>query len=437
MTNHINAFPGYEFVYFEKDKQYHNMFRGDDVGKGGFVYAVPGMYGNVATLDIISQHPNSIIALNYFGEYTPKYKELLDTRIAIKKGDFDTAKKMFDGRLEKYLQNKEDAAALSQALKIAINSFYGMTSAHYSNPCQNPRNQNNIVALRGALFMRTLLDEVRDRGFVVAHIKTDSIKIPDATPEIIQFCMDFAKKYSYQFEHESTYDKICLVNEAVFCSRYASQEKCIELYGYVPGDNKKHPGEWTATGTQFAVPYIFKSLFTREEIAFEDLCETKSVKSALYLDMNEALPDVSAEEKEYDKLMTKLCKLSPTDPAGDPIAKRIDELSPIIEKGHDYRFVGRVGLFCPIKSGFGGGVLYRESKTKGGAVSYAAVSGTSGYRWLESETVKDAGLEHHIDTSYFEKLKNEAEASIREYGVVEWFTSDKPYDKDDNEILPF
>ena len=52
--------------------------------------------------------------------------------------------------------------------------------------------------------MKTLQDEVVSKGFKVAHIKTDSIKIPDATPEIINFCMEFAKKYGYEFEHEVT-----------------------------------------------------------------------------------------------------------------------------------------------------------------------------------------------------------------------------------------
>ena len=50
--------------------------------------------------------------------------------------------------------------------------------------------------------------------------------------------------------------------------------------------------------TQFQIPYVFKKLFSKEEIVFEDICETKSVTSALYLDTNETLPDVSGYEKE-------------------------------------------------------------------------------------------------------------------------------------------
>lgn len=160
--------------------------------------------------------------------------------------------------------------------------MYGLTSASFDHPFRDNRNKDNIVAKRGALFMVNLKHEVQRRGFIVAHIKTDSIKIPDATPEIIRFVMDYGKQYGYNFEHEATYDRMCLVNDAVYIAKYK---------------DGKHAGEWTATGTQFQVPYVFKKLFSKEPIEFEDMCETKSVTSALYLDMNENLPDVSEAEK--------------------------------------------------------------------------------------------------------------------------------------------
>lgn len=155
-----------------------------------------------------------------------------------------------------------------------------------------------IVAKRGALFMVDLKHEVQKRGFTVAHIKTDSIKIPDATPEIIKFVMDFGKRYGYTFEHEATYDRMCLVNNAVYIAKYKDPDECVSMYGYAPGDNKKHKNNpWTATGKQFAVPYVFKTCFSREPVTINDMRETFSVKSALYLDMNEKLPDVSEYEK--------------------------------------------------------------------------------------------------------------------------------------------
>ena len=404
-TDLAETFPGYEFIPCGEDKKPHNMYRGTDLGFGGYVYAEPGIYKNVALLDVASLHPHSIIAMNCFGEYTQHFKDILDARMYIKHGDYDSARNMLGGKLAPYLNDESTAKDLAQALKIAINSVYGLTSASFDNPFRDIRNKNNIVALRGALFMRTLQDEVQSRGFTVAHIKTDSIKIPDATPEIIQFCMDFAKQYGYTFEHEATYGRMCLVNDAVYIAKYK---------------DGKHAGEWTATGTQFQVPYVFKSLFSKEEIKFEDLCETKEVKTALYLDMNENLPDVS----EWERL-ERLRKISgfewskkDTEFANRYSYLTDEQLDAEIAKGHNYRFIGKVGLFCPVKPGCGGGVLLAQRGDK-----YYAATGSSGYRWLESEVVKNLNKEDDIDISYYESLAQAAIETISQYGDFNEFAN--------------
>lgn len=383
----INSFPGYEFVRFGADGKSHNMYRGTDVGFGGYIISNPGIYGNVALLDVSSLHPNSIRAMNCFGEYTKNFTDILDARVAIKHRDFDSARKMLDGRLEPYLKDESKAKDLAQALKIAINSVYGLTAANFDNPFRDSRNVNNIVALRGALFMRTLQDEVESRGFRIVAIKTDSIKIADASREIVEFCMDFAKKYGYAFEHEATYDRMCQINDADYIARYKDADWCKMTYGYIPGDNEKHAGQWTATGKQFQVPYVFKTLFSKEPIVFEDLCETKEVKTALYLDMNENLP----------------------------------------EGEHEYHFVGKVGSFCPIKPGCGGGELLREGKDKEGNVKFSSATGAKDYRWLEAELVKASGYEDIIDPTYHRSLVDGAVSVISSYGDFEWFVSDDPY----------
>jgi len=389
-------FPGYKF---ECGK---STYRGEEVGEGGYVYSEPGIYGNVALLDIASMHPSSIVAENLFGdEYTQRFKEILDARIAIKHKDFDKARKMLGGKLEKYLTDEEAASDLAQALKIAINSVYGLTSASFENPFRDPRNKDNIVAKRGALFMINLKHEVQEHGFTVAHIKTDSIKIPDATPEIIQFVMDFGKRYGYTFEHEATYDRMCLVNDAVYIAKYK---------------DGKHAGEWTATGTQFAVPYVFKKLFSKEEITFDDMCETKSVNTALYLDMNEELPDVAEHEKAFAKVESNYKKGLLSDTTFETTCQ---ELKDRIMEGHNYRFVGKVGQFCPIKEGYGGGLLMREKDGK-----YYAATGSKWYRWLEAEMVKELGKQADIDEQYYISMVDEAVVTISKYGDFERFVSE-------------
>lgn len=399
-------FPGY---IYEAGK---SIYRDEEVGEGGYVYSEPGMYGNVALLDVASMHPSSIIAEQLFGpEYTKRFQEIRDGRIvvkhiaaALKKIDELTesngpaeqireledkvaelkreAEKMLNGALVRYLDDKASLDNLAQALKIAINSVYGLTAANFENAFRDPRNKDNIVAKRGALFMINLKHNVQKMGYKVAHIKTDSIKIPDATPEIIQFVMDYGKQYGYTFEHEATYDRMCLVNDAVYIAKYK---------------DGKHAGEWTATGTQFQVPYVFKKLFSKEPIEFDDMCETKSVSTALYLDMNEGLPD------------------------GE----------------HANVFVGRVGQFCPIKQGCGGGELLREGKDKDGNVKYSAATGSKGYRWLESEMVKSLGKEADIDREYYNSMVDAAYETISEYGNFEWFVSEDPYVSEKRDTAPW
>ena len=399
-------FPGYKY---ENGK---STYRGEEVGEGGYVYSEPGMYSNIALLDIASMHPSSIVAEKLFGEeYTQRFKDILDARIAIKHKDFDKARKMLNGALAKYLNDENAAADLAQALKIAINSVYGLTAANFENAFRDARNKDNIVAKRGALFMINLKHEVQKRGFTVAHIKTDSIKIPDATPEIIQFVMDYGQQYGYNFEHEATYDRMCLVNDAVYIAKYATVERCVDLYGqdYVLNakdtvkDCKKHPGEWTATGTQFQVPYVFKKLFSREDIKFEDMCETKSVSTAIYIDRDpeEALRYINNPNMTVDT-----------------------ESDIWLDNKHLLHFVGKVGLFTPVKPGAGGGTLVRKSKAKDGTDKYDAVTGTKGHNWMESEMVRILNKEDYIDRSYYDNLVTEAAESISKHGDFEWFTSD-------------
>lgn len=411
--NGDSLLPYFEGYKFDLGK---STYRGEDVGEGGYVYAEPGIYYNVALLDVVSMHPHSLIAECHFGpRYTRAFMDIVEGRVSIKHKAWDIVNDMFDGKLKPYIEKVKNGEMspkdLANALKTAINSVYGLTSANFDNPFRDIRNKDNIVAKRGALFMIDLKNEVQARGFTVAHIKTDSIKIPNATKEIIDFVMQFGEKYGYSFEHEATYDRICLVNDAVYIAQYSDADRCNKLYGYIPGDCESHGGEWTATGTQFQIPYVFKTLFSKEGITFDDKTETKSVSSALYLDMNESLIDVSIEEKELAKIET-LFKKGLIDELEFNTKK--EELNLIISKGHDYKFVGKVGAFTPILPGKGGGLLTREKDGK-----YYAATGSKGFRWLESEMVRNN--QEIIDDSYYQGLVNDAIDTISKYGDFEMF----------------
>lgn len=349
--------PQKDFVYTDLSKTFKgytfelgkSFYAGENPSEGGYVYAEPGIYKDVALLDVASMHPTSIELLNLFGPHTKKFSELKEARLAIKRKDYETARHMLDGKLAPFLENEDGASELSHALKIVINIVYGLTSAKFDNPFRDIRNKDNIVAKRGALFMIDLQHMLQKKGVTVAHIKTDSVKIPEASPETINEVMGFGEIYGYEFEHEATYDRFCLVNDAVYIAK--------------KGD------EWIAVGSQFQHPYVFKTLFSGEELTFDDYCESKSVvKGIMYLDMTED------EEPDVNKM----------------------------------RHLGRTGSFIPVLSG--GGKIYRVNDGK-----YYAVAGTKGHLWIDAEVAKERE-DLQIDMSYFEKLRDGAIATIEQFG---------------------
>jgi hypothetical protein len=205
--------------------------------------------------------------------------------------------------------------------------------------------------------MIDLKNDLKDAGHSVVHIKTDSVKIPGATSRVISFVKKHGKQFGYEFEHEITYDKFCLVNDAVYIARK---------------DN-----EWTAVGSQFQHPFIFKTLFSGEKLVFDDYCESKNVmQGTMYLDREE---HEEKEELDYRNM----------------------------------RHLGRTGRFVPVLEG--GGTLFRVKEDK-----YYAVSGTKGYKWVEAE-IAQSMPDLKIDMSYFEKMKDDAIKTIETFGSFEEF----------------
>jgi hypothetical protein len=338
-TDLSKTFPGYKFAFGKSE------YRGEDPGEGGYVYAEPGVYENVALLDIASQHPTSTIEMNMFGKYTQNYADILQARLYIKHEEYDKVGELFGGRLKQFLGSPEDAEDLSNGLKTAINSVYGLTSAHFENQFRHPDNVDNIVAKRGALFMIDLKHAVQEMGYTVAHIKTDSIKVPNATQEIIDFIMEFGKKYGYNFEHEATYDKLALVNKSTYICHASWAEK------------KKKIGQWSATGSQFADPYVFKTLFSKEPLTKEDFFVTKEVKNASVF-------------------------------LGD-------------------KFIGRL---AEVYASVSGEEMFRVADEKKGSIS-----GTKGYRWKLS---KDWTNHKDLDMTYYKELLEKAIEAIAKVGDV-------------------
>lgn len=422
-------FPGYEFSPYGIDESRYNIgfdgksvktsgksiFMGDDPSEGGYVYFEPGIHHNVVLLDVASLHPTTIEVLELFGpEYTKRFSEIKSARIAVKHKDWAAARVYLDGALAPFLEGIEkhsddDQQALSDklayALKIVINSIYGLTSASFPNPCNDPRNIDNCVAKRGALFMILLKHTVQDMGYTVAHVKTDSIKIVNGDDKIIEFVMNFGKKYGYTFEHEATYEKFCLLNKSVYIAKY-------DEYGERTKGGR-HANQWTPTGAEFQHPYIFKTLFSHEPITFDDYCEMKQVSGsgAMYLDQNEKMTaglrdQLYSLENDYAEATSGKME----------IRKKIKAVKEEMEQIHNLRFIGRCGLFVPVKDGNDGGHLLRIDGDKVGSIS-----GTKGYRWLEAEEVIKNDLMDEIDMGYYRKLIDTSIDHIAAYGDVNEF----------------
>lgn len=339
-TDLSEQFPGYEYKFGK------STYRGITTGEGGLVMADPDVYYDVEVFDVASMHPTSIEQLNLFGPYTKNYSDIKEARLAIKHRELDKARTLLGGALAPFLDDEEGLDDLAYALKIVINIVYGLTAAHFDNPFRDPRNKDNIVAKRGALFMVDLVKALEERGVHVLHVKTDSIKVAKPSQETRDFIFEFGRKYGYEFEVEDTFQRLCLVNDAV----------------YIALD---HDDKWHATGAQFADPYVFKTLFSKEPLEFDDVTIKKTVTTSIHMNTG------TDEEPEM-------------------------------------RYIGRSGAFVPVCQG--GGTLWREKDGK-----FSALAGTKGYRFVEAETMKEVGLDGPIDYSYFRALSDKARDTIAKW----------------------
>ena len=402
-TDLSTIFPGYEYHPEGIDKERYStepgtkvstrksIYMGEDPSEGGFANCPqPGVYFKVGLFDIVSMHPHSAIRLKIFGEeITKRFENLVEGRVAVKHireiGDDDykeairrlgpIVEEIFDGVKPEDVKAK--AKAVANALKTAINSVYGLTSAKFDNKLRDPKNVDNIVAKYGALFMITLKHKVQEMGYTVVHIKTDSIKIANVDDNIKKFIMDFGKKYGFTFEHEATYSKMCIVDDA----QYVAYE--VEA----DGEKLKEPF-WTVTGAKFAPPYLFKNLFTHEEVVFDDYPEIKSVSdAAIYISTD----------------------------------------------GTD-KFIGRIGSFVAVKEGYGGELVRVKGDKR------AAVTGTKGYLWNESEIIRKHP--DRLDLDYYRNECDKAIEAINEYYPFDDFVNCVPMDflfipKGSPEEVPF
>lgn len=126
-----------------------------EFGQGG-LHGVPEggnvvIENNVKLLDVTSLYPNIILHLNALGKFTSTYKTIVDKRVSI----------------------KHDDPVLSNALKLIINSTYGLMKNQYS------KLRNDMGALSVCIFGQIALYDLCRRlyegGYHLININTDGV----------------------------------------------------------------------------------------------------------------------------------------------------------------------------------------------------------------------------------------------------------------------
>lgn len=102
-------------------------------------------------LDVRSMYPNIILILNVLGEFTEKYREILEKRVAVKNVD----------------------SVLSDALKLILNSVYGNLKNQYSS-LYNPKGALS-VCIFGQVALFDLCRRLYEDGHELVNINTDGV----------------------------------------------------------------------------------------------------------------------------------------------------------------------------------------------------------------------------------------------------------------------
>lgn len=107
---------------------------------------------DIKLLDVTSLYPNILININGLGRSTEKFKKLVETRIKAK---------------------REGNSVLANALKLFINSTYGILGEQY-NPLFNPKALLS-VCMFGQISLYDLCKRLNDAGYIIVNINTDGV----------------------------------------------------------------------------------------------------------------------------------------------------------------------------------------------------------------------------------------------------------------------
>lgn len=153
-----------------------------EFGFGGLhgVHKTQTRVKNLKLLDVASMYPNIILIINALGEFTEKYKEILDKRIEVK-------------HLDK---------VLSDALKLILNSVYGNLKNQYSS-LYNPKAALS-VCIYGQIALYTLCKRLAEQGHTIININTDGVGfVPAKGVDYTEVWHQWEKDFTLTLEEDS------------------------------------------------------------------------------------------------------------------------------------------------------------------------------------------------------------------------------------------
>ena len=187
-----------------KGKYVHKDFGCEITFGFGGLHGVPldgqKRFKNVKLLDVASLYPNIIIKLNALGEATGKYAEIVKKRLAVKHTDKD----------------------LSDALKLVINSCYGLMKNEYSL-LYNP-NAALSVCVYGQIILYDLCKRLSSCCRIV-NINTDGVAFTTDTDEYKTVWEEWQEEYGFILEQE-LYDTFIQKDVNNYLASYKGKIKC-------------------------------------------------------------------------------------------------------------------------------------------------------------------------------------------------------------------
>jgi hypothetical protein len=140
---------------------------------------------NVKLLDVRSMYPSIILIINALGEFSKRYKEILDERVRVK-------------HLDKIL---------SDALKLILNSVYGNLNNQYSS-LYNPKGALS-VCIYGQIALYTLCKRLAAHGHTIININTDGVGfVPNPHHDYTDVWKEFEQDFKLELEEDSFSDFI-------------------------------------------------------------------------------------------------------------------------------------------------------------------------------------------------------------------------------------